>query len=323
MSTSMIQLITPFLRKTLADGELRMLLAACQTPEEAGRVATAWLLQHDVPEKSALLQQVFALALADVNVRFVGMALGVTMGVPAIVQRAFRDMALLDRDEREDDPVESWRGNNVCARMIWLCTNRKDECGGLVWSDDLDRNGGRIPGKSVGELVYGVDYVFATLANTTAEQVTNFGDRILINEFGRDGGTRPYRALAGLLYICAGREAAHAVLLRCVQAGGLNQLYPDLYPLADDGTSLLIASSLRCSFHASDACGLPEYWQNYSINHLALAGLICDVLDEPQALACMQELERRGSMATLSPEEFGLPDALDEWNWRLETAVGK
>lgn len=309
MQRELTNLVIEWARK---QPELGALLARAQTPDEAGEIVCAWLCGQDFPSKPDFLHQIVEISLGQVKRRDVGHALCADYGV-------FFDGARPQADEEEIDPLGDWRGDSACALLVHLLAQAGDACGGLVWVGDPERGGHRTASwEESATLQEGMDYQRATLLTTTPEQLANFGDTIAIHEIGPAYQERPHRALAGLLATYAGREAAHAVLLRLVQAGRLGSFVPELYPLDAEADRALITVARRCDYRASEAVGQPAQECRFYLNHLALAGLLADVVGKELAERCMQEILAWGTMAKLKPEDFALPGSGEsEWNWTL------
>ena len=292
--------------------QLKQELSACTTSEEAGKVVATFLQRPDDPGKQVLLEQAFALALAQIKPALLGTEMGI----------AFRLLFEPLRSEDEEE-LNDWRGNSTCALLVRSLSETHDPHGGLAWADDLMRRGYPTINdyRKIETLQAGKDYERASLYNTTLEHVANFCDVILIHEYPQPTTWRPHRALAGVLFPLLGRTATHAILFRIAQAGLLDRLTPVLYPLGESEAEQKLAYHARvCDARASQSLGLPSSWHRYGISHLALAGLLADVVGVELANACMTVLDERGTMTGLEPAHVRLPNGGEEneWQWNCE-----
>jgi hypothetical protein len=292
--------------------DLKQELSTCTTSEEAGKVARTFLQKPDVPGKQALQEQTFALALAQIKPALLGTEVGIACRL------LFEPLRSEDEEELSD-----WRGNSTCALLVRLLAETHEPHGGLAWADDLVRRGYPTVNdyRKIETLLPGKDYEWASLHNTTLEHVANFCDVILIHEYPKPTMWRPHRALAGVLFPLLGRTATHAVLFRIAQAGLLDRLTPALYPLGESVVEQKLAYEARvCDARASQSLGLPSSWYRYAISHLALAGLLADVVGVELASVCMTTIDEWGTMTSLEPEHVGLPNGGEEneWQWKCE-----
>lgn len=292
--------------------QLKQELSTCASSEDAGRKVVMFL-QYDVPEKQALLERTFALALAQLKPPLLGTEVGIACRL------------LFEPDQTThtegDEELNDWRGNSTCALLVRKVAETHEPHGGLAWSDDLDRRGYPTVAdwRKIETLQTGKDYERASLSNTTLEQVANFCDVIQMHE--RPSTARPHRAMSGLLFPLLGRTATHAVLFRIALVGLLDHLSAALYPLGDHEAEWKLASlSHITDARASQSLGLPSTSHHSSISHLALAGLLADVVGVELAVACIIALDERGTVTGLEPTHVGLPNGGEEneWQWHCE-----
>lgn len=137
---------------------------------------------------------------------------------------------------------------------------------------------------------------------------------ILIHDYPKLTTWRPHRVLVGVLFPLLGRTATHTVLFRIAQAGLLDRLTSALYPLGESKLERKLAYHARvCDARASQSLGLPSSWHRYAVSHLALAGLLADVVGVELAVSCMIALDERGTMVDLEPAHVGLPSGSSAW----------
>src|SRR5437660_7424333 len=120
--------------------QLKQELSTCASSEEAGRIVATFLQKPDGPEKQALLEQTFALALAQIKPSLLGTEVGIAcrrLFEPSQTSRSQGDEELPD----EDDELSDWRGNSTCALLVRSLSETHEPHGGLAWSDDLVRRG--------------------------------------------------------------------------------------------------------------------------------------------------------------------------------------
>lgn len=292
--------------------QLRRELSRCASSEEAGRTVATFLQQRDVPEKQMLLKQTLALALTNVDLSLLGTEVGIACRL------LFGPGGHSHSESTEE--LNGWRGNSSCALLVRLLADTHEPHGGLAWSDDLARRGYPTVAdwRRIEMLQAAKDYERATLNNTTLEQVANFCDIIQAHEYPTTA--RPHRALAGLLFPRLGRTTTHAVLFRIAQSGLLDHLSPALYPLADTGAEQQLAYQARiCDARASQSLGIPSSWHRYYISHLALAGLLANMVGVELAVSCMTIIDEQDTLANLEPRHVGLPNGGEEneWQWHL------
>ena len=290
--------------------QLRRELSRCASSEEAGRMVATFLQQQDIPEKQMLLKQTLALALTKIEPSLLGTEVGIAC-------RLLFEPGEYSHLENTDE-LNNWRGNSSCALLVRLLAETHEPHGGVAWSYDLARRGYPTVAdwRGIEMLQAAKDYERATLSNTTLEQIANFCDFIQAREYA--SAARPHRALAGLLFPRLGRTTTHAVLFRIAQSGLLDHLSPALYPLADTEAEQQLAHQARvCDARASQLLGIPSSWHRYAISHLALAGLLANVVGVELAASCMAAIDEQGTLVSLEPRLVGLPDGGEEneWQW--------
>lgn len=300
--------------------ELKRALSTCASSEQAGEMIAAFLQRPDIPGKQALLEQAFVLALAQLSPALLGTEVGIAC-------RMLFEAEPRGESEEEpsegDDALNDWRGNSTCALLVRVLAETHEPHGGLAWSNDLVRRG--YPTKKdfrkIEALQVEKDYELASAHNTTLEQVVNFCDLLQEHEYSPTTHPRHHRALAGVICPLLGRTATHAVLLRIARAGLLDYLIPALYPLGDNQAERSLAYQARvCDARASQSLGLPSAWHPFAISHLALCGLLADVVGVELASACIHALDEHGTLAHLEPMHVGLPGGGEEneWQWRCQ-----